>query len=191
MQERYPRLAVEQLRQEGVSFPMLNKGPSNAGSSCSRFVCAFVLENVNQRASPTIPHRCWHQRTTGWIWRSSPVSTIDIGACVEPLRNVGLSDSSQHKPAGILSAMNAASDPSKATGCARRSVFVLSSSPAQTVTCLASIARLSLGIENNAGLLDAVFFVLLHVSCESFASKLLSGPSLLVERHNGDEGNVV
>lgn len=147
------------------------------------------------------------------------ISTMDNGACVELLRGVGLSDSSQRKPAGILGVMNKAASNFKSGKGSQdhrnedmlqlmhstfgvHASFVASPAPVPggaqdrnlfAINHYAGSASYDITgwIENDADLLDAAFVVLLRGSSESFVSKLLSGPSLAAEKHNKDESIVV
>ncbi|KAF8634627.1 hypothetical protein AX15_000804 [Amanita polypyramis BW_CC] len=147
------------------------------------------------------------------------ISTMDNGACVELLRGISLSEQSQRKPSGILGVMNkAASNYKSGKGSPDHrnedmlqslhstfgvhASFVASPAPVPGghqdrnlfgVNHYAGSASYDVNewIENDADLLDATFVVLLRGSSESFVSKLLSGPSLSVEKHNKDDSIVV
>lgn len=144
------------------------------------------------------------------------VSTMDNGACVELLRGAQLSERSQRKPGGLLGIINKACSSYKSGkgGEARdddlvqelNSKYGVHSSFVASPTTGSAADRRQFGINHYAGaasydatqfvekdtdLLDSAFVTLLRNSAEPFVSKLLSGPSLAVEKHSKDESIIV
>ncbi|KAG8937086.1 hypothetical protein FRC02_006286 [Tulasnella sp. 418] len=143
------------------------------------------------------------------------VNTMDNSACVELLRGVQLSDTMPKKPGGILGVMGKAAtayrqgkssgDMSKdeqnllselvasfgvhasfvSNPAQDRNVFAINHYAGQ---CTYDVRGF---IEKDADVLDSAFVSLLRQSSDGFISRLVSGPSLAVERHHKDPNTVV
>ncbi|KDQ15535.1 glycosyltransferase family 2 protein [Botryobasidium botryosum FD-172 SS1] len=147
------------------------------------------------------------------------IQTMDNSGCIELLRGVGLGDSAQRKPAGLLGLMAKASAASKqgkssenededllremVTQFGSHASFVANPSGGQQAPLT---SRGMFGINHYAGnctydikgfvecdadMIDSAFVQLLRGSAEGFVAKLVSGPSLAVETHGMDQQTVV
>ncbi|KAG6373915.1 glycosyltransferase family 2 protein [Boletus reticuloceps] len=144
------------------------------------------------------------------------IATVDNSACIELLRGAQLSERATRKPAGMLGILNKASSSYKSGKAGDKKAdelhqdlvskygvhasFVASPSQGgQNDRTLFGINHyagscsydMSSFIEKDSDILDSAFVSLLRNSSDAFVAKLVSGPSLAVERHSKDETAIV
>ncbi|KAF8432942.1 glycosyltransferase family 2 protein [Boletus edulis BED1] len=144
------------------------------------------------------------------------IATVDNSACIELLRGAQLSERATRKPAGVLGILNKASSSYKSGKAGDKKAGELHqdlvsrygvhasfvASPSQggendrtlfginhyAGSCSYDISSF---IEKDSDILDSAFVSLLRNSSDAFVAKLVSGPSLAVERHSKDESAIV
>jgi len=144
------------------------------------------------------------------------VAILDNSACIELLRGTQLSERATRKPAGMLGILSKACSSYKSGKAGDRKADELHqdlvskygvhasfvASPSQggendrrlfginhyAGSCSYDISSF---IEKDSDTLDTAFVSLLRRSSDAFVAKLVSGPSLAVEKHSKDESSVV
>ncbi|KAA1466721.1 hypothetical protein DENSPDRAFT_831600 [Dentipellis sp. KUC8613] len=139
------------------------------------------------------------------------VTTMDNSACVELLRGVTLSERAHKKPGGMLGVIAKACSSYKSGKSGEKrdeelltelvskfgvhASFVTDSSEPHSFGINHYAGQCSYDItgfvEKDADMLDSAFVTLLRNSSDSFVSRLFSGPSLAVEKHQKDENTIV
>ncbi|EGN94962.1 glycosyltransferase family 2 protein [Serpula lacrymans var. lacrymans S7.3] len=144
------------------------------------------------------------------------VTIMDNSACVELLRGAQLSEKATRKPGGLIGLTSKACSAFKSGKAGEnKDEDLLQDLVAKLGVHTSFVASPSIGganernlfginhyagncsyditdfIEKDSDLLDCAFVTLLRNSTDSFVSKLVSGPSLAVERHSKDEAIIV
>ncbi|KAG8219096.1 glycosyltransferase family 2 protein [Butyriboletus roseoflavus] len=144
------------------------------------------------------------------------IATVDNSACIELLRGAQLSERATRKPTGMLGILSKACSSYKSGKAGDKKAEELHqdlvskygvhasfvASPSQggesdrnlfginhyAGSCSYDISSF---IEKDSDILDSAFVSLLRNSSDAFVAKLLSGPSLAVEKHSKDETSIV
>ena len=144
------------------------------------------------------------------------IATVDNSACIELLRGARLSERATRKPAGLLGILSKACSSYKSGKAGDKKADELHqdlvskygvhtsfvASPSQggehdrrlfginhyAGSCSYDISSF---IEKDSDILDSAFVSLLRNSSDAFVAKLVSGPSLAVEKHSKDENSIV
>lgn len=189
-------------------------GPNTFDEFCINFsdevVHSYIFRNIFEDAVG------YNSQLTGDGVSLPTIHAMDNSACVELLRGAGLNEKASRKPGGMLSVLSKASSAYKSgKGGDKGDEDMLQDLVAKVGVHTSFVASPNVGgatnrnlfginhyagncsydvsgfVEKNTDMLDSAFVSLLRNSSDAFVSKLLSGPSLAVEKHNNDQSIVV